>query len=94
MNKPRSDVINHKSDALVVRDITGTRRAIYKLYHALSRVLPVQKYLQIKMFRILFFWSVLDWETYLQQIQTNAKTGLLGATGQAGPDTCLGGNLP
>ena len=37
MKKPRSDVINHKSDAPVVSDITGTRGAIYELCCALSK---------------------------------------------------------
>lgn len=35
----------------------GTWSSIYKLCCALSRVLPIQKCLLIKMFRILFLWS-------------------------------------
>lgn len=40
-----------------VCDIMGTWSSIYKLCCALSRVLPIQKCLLIKMFRILFLWS-------------------------------------
>lgn len=65
MNKSWSDVINHKSDALVVCDITGTQSAIYKLYPALSKIIASS---EMKMFRILFLQPFLDRVTHLQQI--------------------------
>lgn len=65
MNKSWSDVINHKSDVLVVCDIMGTQSGIYKIYHALSKIIASS---EIKMFRILFLQPFLHRVTHLQQI--------------------------